>query len=122
MDHGTDEKVSDPSTEEIQALKRDLANLRNDLKQLLQTVEASGKTKIEDTKIRLTDAKNRLWETTCALETQAGEQLHEACDLVVEQSRKAFEKGRDEIEKRPFITVAGAFLTGMFLGKLFRRK
>jgi ElaB/YqjD/DUF883 family membrane-anchored ribosome-binding protein len=101
-------------SEEIEALKRDIAALRSDLKSLFGAVKTNGVGKLDSFKTRLRDR-------AVNLETKAQENLHALYGRVSQQGHEALDSTRGEVEKRPLTALAGAFVVGLLFGKLSRR-
>lgn len=102
------DKSAHDSSEEIQRLREDLDQLREDIKSLggnlsriLDSTKESGRAKAQEE----VDALFK--------------ELREAYDSVQDRGAKTRASLEREIEERPFTSVAGAFVIGLVLGKLF---
>ena len=100
---------------EIESLKKDLGAVRSDLKDLVEAVGASGKS-------RMGEARERVTGATREFESLAEERLQQACDALRKSSEELVSKGRENIEKHPLTTVAGAFVAGLVTAKLLGSK
>ncbi len=98
----------------MQDIKRDLDELRSDLKQMV-----AGGFKARE---KLADAKSRLRETAHNLQACTGEQFKDAYNAVRRQGTKAVELGRENIEKRPLIILLSALGAGLLLGRFLLRR
>ena len=98
----------------MQDIKRDLDELRGDLKQMV----AGGFSARE----RLTDAKSRLWRSAHHIESCTEEQFKDAYNAVRLQGTKAIELGRENVGKRPLICLLSALGVGMVLGRFLLRR
>ncbi|NQU42241.1 hypothetical protein HQ520_03075 [bacterium] len=58
---------------DVQALKEDVIQLKNDVKSLVQALTNDGRQKMDD-------ARHRVWDAARGLENQAEEQLRSTCD------------------------------------------
>lgn len=99
----------------MQDLKRDLDDLRKDIRGLLKSSH-------HVTRDRLNDAKTRLWETAQNIESRTEEQLRDAYNTIRDQGAKAVEVSRQQVEKRPLASLAWSFAAGMVLGRLLLRR
>ncbi len=106
----TGEKVND----EIQALKEDIANLRNDLKGLAGALKDTGKD-------RLSNAKDQVVNRARALEDNVERKVVGAYEDVRDVSEQAVSTARGSIEERPLTAVLGSFLAGMVFAKVMWR-
>ncbi|MCX5770787.1 MAG: hypothetical protein NTZ09_11020 [Candidatus Hydrogenedentes bacterium] len=95
-------------------IKRDLDELRGDLKHMV----AGG----FKTRERVADAKSRLWNSAHNLELCTEEQFKDAYNAIRHQGAKAVELGRENIEKRPLITLLSALGVGLVLGRFLLRR
>jgi ElaB/YqjD/DUF883 family membrane-anchored ribosome-binding protein len=96
---------------EVEALRKDIETLRGDLRNLYQSAKGAGKE-------TLADAKSRVQETAQNLESWATNVYGTAQG----QTHKIIEMSREHIQKRPFATVTGAVLAGMFIGRMRSKK
>ena len=103
--------VSEVTMEDI---KRDLDELRGDLKQML-----AARFKARE---RLSDAKSRLCESAHNLESCTEEQFKDAYNAIRRQGTKVVELGRENIEKRPLVILLSTFGIGLVLGRFLLRR
>jgi ElaB/YqjD/DUF883 family membrane-anchored ribosome-binding protein len=96
----------------MQDIKRDLDELRGDLKQMI-----SG-----GAREKLADAKSRLWRSAHNIESCTEEQFKEAYDTIRQQGAKALELGRESVGKRPLICLLSALGAGLVLGRFLLRR
>lgn len=80
------------------AIKRDMEALRKDLRELAEGFRQSGEQRAR----------------------KAGQQAQDTYDAYAKEARKRSKEVGAEIEARPFISVIGAFVIGLVLGKIFR--
>ncbi|MCX5772074.1 MAG: hypothetical protein NTZ09_17625 [Candidatus Hydrogenedentes bacterium] len=98
----------------MQDIKRDLDELRGDLKQMV-----AGGFKARE---KLADAKSRLWKSAHNLESCTEEQFKDAYDAIRRQGTRAVELGRENIEKRPLIILLSTLGIGLVLGRFLLRR
>lgn len=94
---------------ELDAVKRDLAALDEDARQLIKTLGERGRKQLEGTGMRL-------WNTTKEFEKRAADGLKDAYETTGKEARRRLEMGRKGIGKHPFGSVGGAVVIGLLLG------
>jgi ElaB/YqjD/DUF883 family membrane-anchored ribosome-binding protein len=109
---GTMETRSDITMQDI---KRDIDDLRNDLKALMRS-------KREARSEKISEAKSRLWETAQNIESRTEEQIRDAYNSLRHQGTKALEMSREHVEKRPVSSLLWSFGIGMVMGRLLLRR
>lgn len=101
--------------EELDALRDDVAALRNDLKGFAR---ATG----QATKSGASDAGTRIAEAARGLEERCSQRMHEAYDTARVKSHEAAENAREEVRGHPLSYVVGALAAGVLIGGLTFRK
>jgi ElaB/YqjD/DUF883 family membrane-anchored ribosome-binding protein len=87
-----DEQTTGDLHQEIDTLKSDLRKLQSDVRDITDT----------------------LWNMGRESYSETSEQLHSQLDSSMQQAQ-------DYVQRRPLATVAGCFIGGFILGKLFSR-
>lgn len=96
---------------EIEELREELSQLREDMGSLLSAVKNLGQSTAKATK---TKAEQELDEMM--------EKLNRAYISARKTGEQTAESAQDEIEKHPLASLAIAFLVGLVAGKLFSQK
>ena len=96
--------------EELGALKTDIKKLHSDISLMAQALSSEGKKQWENSR------KSVERSAECVYSKVA-----DAVSDISENSEKAIGKVKDEIGKRPLISVAAALGIGYCLGKILRR-
>jgi ElaB/YqjD/DUF883 family membrane-anchored ribosome-binding protein len=100
---------------DLDTLKGDIQRLTNDLKEMLHSVGAQGKEKLEEHKKRLESAIK-------TLRGEAREKFDEAYDSLREHGKEAMDLSRKKIEEKPLTAVVAALGVGVVLGILIGRR
>jgi len=100
---------------EIDRIKNDLQQLRDDLGKLLGHIGSYGKGKLGGTREKVSAAVEDLHE-------RAHDRFEGTSQQVAERGRQALDASRDAVEHRPLTYVAAAFVAGMILASLFEWK
>jgi len=100
---------------EIDKIKRDLQQLRDDLGKLLGHIGSYGKGKLGGTREKVGAAMEDL-------QGRAYDRFQGTSQEVTERGRQALDASRDAVEHRPLTYVAVAFVAGMVLASLFEWK
>lgn len=100
----------DPNAE-IDAIKADIANLREDMSELIQSLKERGKDKTDEVKDK---ARAQLDESI--------ERLAEAYQAVKGQGTDFAEQTNKQIEQNPVMSVLTALGVGVLVGSLLSRK
>ena len=103
------------SREDLLALKKNLETLRADLAALLATLRDTAKS-------QMVQAKQRLWESSKTLETEAQSRLDSAYGMVKERGMQAHAKMVENVEIRPLTSLAVSFAAGYLLASRMRRR
>ncbi|MFW6062099.1 MAG: DUF883 family protein [Planctomycetota bacterium] len=107
---------TDPETrEQIKALKKDIATLRSDLKDLAKSARGDGKARYQD-------AKTRAWHRARDVEDRASRQIQSAYGTMSEETQRAVERTRQEVQDRPLTVTLVALAVGFVIGKLMKDK
>lgn len=89
---------------DIENLKDNVAKLREDLKQVTQTLLEKGKSETEVAKDRLI------------------EELKSELDVAKAKGKETVESVESQIKEKPFMSLLIAFIVGLVLGKMFDRR
>ena len=100
---------------EIDKIKSDLQQLRDDLGKLLGHIGSYGKGKLGGTREKVGAAVEDL-------QGRAYDRFQGTSQQVTERGRQALDVSRDAVEHRPLTYVAAAFVAGMVLASLFEWK
>ena len=101
--------------DQMRAIKRDLVSLRKDLERLPSALR-------RDSKRRLDDTRERFWDAAGEMGRRYGESLGDFYGRARQRGAVAVERSRSSIERRPLTMLIGAFLAGIVVGKLARRR
>ncbi|OQA04078.1 MAG: hypothetical protein BWY69_00119 [Planctomycetes bacterium ADurb.Bin401] len=101
-------------SQEIEDLKKDIGRLQRDFSSKLESVSASSREKIMETKERIKDAID-------TLRSQVSQKATDAYENIKGHSSVALDKSRHTIGQRPVTYVMVAFLAGAMVG-LFSHK
>jgi len=97
--------MSDKSIEQdYEAIKNDVAQLRSDIAVLLKTAQASGKEGLQQT------------------HEEVVEKFKNSSEKASQQAREIGGRLEHQYEEKPLIFMIGAFLIGIFLGRIFTNK
>ncbi|HBG25524.1 MAG: hypothetical protein A2Y10_05280 [Planctomycetes bacterium GWF2_41_51] len=101
-------------SQEIEDLKKDIGRLQKDFTSKLETVSATSKEKLMETKERVKEAID-------SLRNQISQKASGAYDNIKEHSNVALDKSRQTIGEKPVTAVMVAFFAGALVG-LFSHK
>ncbi len=100
---------------EVEALKRDLRDLRDDVKSLAESLKEVGKS-------RVTGARDRLGSILHEIGEQTRQQARDVVDMAKQQGQQAVDSTRRTVGERPLTSLLVAFAGGLILSRfLFRR-
>ncbi len=96
---------------EVEALKADLAKIRDDLSRLKDVLKESGREELAAARERLEREARKLME-----------ELKRSSAKVTDEGRRQIERIEREIESHPLQSLGLAFGIGLLLGVLFGRR
>ncbi len=105
--------------EELRNLKDDVNDLQRDMRNLVKALNKDGDNKISDTTDRLKQTANDLENR---IKERIAQTYGDMRTTVQEKGQQAVNAGRQQVEERPFISMAAAFLTGFFISRLVEKK
>jgi ElaB/YqjD/DUF883 family membrane-anchored ribosome-binding protein len=109
----------DATKDELKNLKKDISELQKDIKNLARAFNDDGSSRISDT-------RERLRQTASDIENRIKERLSDTYsdirDIVQDRGQQAMDSGRRQIEEKPLISLAAAFLTGFVVSRLMEKK
>ncbi|MCL5279376.1 MAG: hypothetical protein M1376_05680 [Planctomycetes bacterium] len=100
---------------EIDKIKSDLQQLRDDLGKLLGHIGSYGKGKLGGTREKVGAAVED-WQE------RAHDRFQGTGQQVTERSRQALDASRDAVQQKPLTYIVAAFVAGMILASLFEWK
>jgi len=108
---GTDEGL----VQELKALKDDFQSLKSEVKDLISAVGGNSTSRIDDVRTRIAEMAQRI-------RSRAEEQAQQAYKVLLDSGQQAVDKTREQIQTRPLSYVGTAFVVGLVLGFLVRRR
>jgi ElaB/YqjD/DUF883 family membrane-anchored ribosome-binding protein len=103
--------TDETKTREVDAIKQDIQQLRDDIGLLLGHIGTFGKEKLGDTRDKLNAAAG-------SLQGKAYDRLQGTTRGVSDQGRQAVDASRDSVQHRPLTYVAAAFVAGMIFASI----
>ena len=97
--------------EEIDELRKDVANLKSDLKDLVDVAKKAGIKSSDNT-------RSRIFNLVSDFNEKVKDGISETYDGAARQGDKAVKVSRETIQERPFGIVAASFLAGILVGRL----
>lgn len=107
-----DTETNETAGADVDAIKGDVEQLREDLASLLRNVGSFSKEK-------LADARDRVSAALGAFEGRAYGRAQGTARTVRERGYHAMDASRGAVEKKPITYIIGAFAVGMILASLF---
>ena len=98
---------------EVENIKQDLADLKNDIKGLTMALKDMGKQQVDEAAGKLTDKKDDL------LDSFSLSEIKERLEELKDDGEDAVDLVRQQVEKNPVGTLLAAVGVGILLGKLF---
>jgi ElaB/YqjD/DUF883 family membrane-anchored ribosome-binding protein len=102
-------------TEEIEALKKDMRRIRDDLKEICKTAGIYSESKLEG-------YKEQIGEMLENIKSKGGQYFAETYKTAKEKSCEAMEKSRDVVKENPLTSILAAFTAGVLFGVLIKRR
>lgn len=95
---------------ELEALKSDVAQLRTDMGELMDSFHQMGYERVNAAKSKATSEVDRLRE-----------QLNQAYDRARQEGREVYETAHHRLEEHPLTSVGLAFGLGLIIGKILSK-
>lgn len=95
---------------ELEALKSDVAQLRTDMGELMDSFRQMGQERFNEAKSKATSEVERLRE-----------QLNQAYDRARQEGREVYETAHHRLEEHPVMSVGLAFGLGLLIGKILSK-
>lgn len=95
---------------ELETVKSDIAQLRTDMSELVDSFRQMGQERVHEAKSRATSEVERLRE-----------QLNQAYDRARQEGREVYETAHHRLEEHPLTSVGLAFGLGLLIGKILSK-
>ncbi len=95
---------------ELEALKTDVAQLRNDMGELMDSFRKMGQERVNEAKSKATSEVERLRE-----------QLNQAYAKARQEGREVYDTAHHRLEEHPLTSVGLAFGLGLLIGKILSK-
>jgi ElaB/YqjD/DUF883 family membrane-anchored ribosome-binding protein len=95
---------------ELEALKTDVAQLRTDMGELMDSFRQMGNDRVHAARSKATSEVDRLRE-----------QLNQAYDRARQEGREVYETAHHRLEEHPLTSVGLAFGLGLIIGKILSK-
>jgi len=100
------------ANKEVENIKQDLADLKNDIKSLTITLKDMGKQQVDEAAEKLSDKKDDLLDSFSLAE------IKERLEELKGDGEEAVDMVKQQVEKNPVGTLLAAVGLGILLGKL----
>ncbi len=107
--------MADETKKEFDALKADVAELRKDMRGLMEALSGEGKDKLDE-------ARERFRRAAGDAQAYAEDQVRRGYGAARAQTDDMAERTREQLDEHPLTILLGTFIAGLVLGKLLEKR